>query len=476
MRFLVGTVFLVALLSVSSLAQNSSTSSSSPALKQPSRSATEPQLAAGSGTIPLIVAQGTPLQVALDREMRVRVAGKTVHGRVVQPMYAGDRIVIPLGTEVVGQITKIEGISGTKRFLSILNAEFTPARKVDVEFNELIFADGRRIPMHTLVLPGSGQVIQFVGAGEKDKKNNAKNAASRRVKEATDQAKQEWRNAMNQVHAPDKFHRIERYAIAQLPAHPQYIKAGTLYFAELQSPLDFGTEPFTPEMAASMNTPPPPDSLVHARLLTPLNSATTAQGETVQAIITQPLFSPDHHLIFLEGSILRGSVLQARPARRMHHNGELRIAFHELVPPSGVQQTINANIQGVQASQADRVKLDTEGGAQATTPNTRYLTTAISIGLAAMAFHTDNDAGKLGNDADGDGGSRAAGGLGGFKLPGLLLGAFVHSQPLGMGLGAYGASMSIYSHFFSRGQDIVFAKDTAMDVDIGTRVEPTIKP
>ena len=46
----------------------------------------------------------------------------------------------------------------------------------------------------------------------------------------------------------------------------------------------------------------------------------------------------------------------------------------------------------------------------------------------------------------------------------------------GMGLGAYGASMSVYTNFFSRGRDIVFAKDTAMDIGIRPRVEPVPKP
>ena len=104
---------------------------------------------------------------------------------------------------------------------------------------------------------------------------------------------------MKQLTKPRKVHRIERYGSPSSPVHPQYIEPGTLYFAEVLDPLDFGTEPLTPEMAASINTPPPPDSLVHARLVTPLNSATTKKGEEVQAVITQPLFTPDHRLIFL---------------------------------------------------------------------------------------------------------------------------------------------------------------------------------
>jgi hypothetical protein len=102
-----------------------------------------------------------------------------------------------------------------------------------------------------------GQVTQLVGTGEMEKKNPATNELSGKLKEAKQQAKQEWQSAMKLVRKLHKFHTIERHAVGQLPARPQYIDAGTLYYAELKDPLDFGTEPFTPEIAASMQTPPP---------------------------------------------------------------------------------------------------------------------------------------------------------------------------------------------------------------------------
>jgi hypothetical protein len=51
---------------------------------------------------------------------------------------------------------------------------------------------------------------------------------------------------------------------------------------------------------------------------------------------------------------------------------------------------------------------------------------------------------------------------------GIVMGVFVHSQPLGMAMGAYGAATSVYSHFIARGHELVFAKDIAMDIGIGT--------
>jgi hypothetical protein len=53
-----------------------------------------------------------------------------------------------------------------------------------------------------------------------------------------------------------------------------------------------------------------------------------------------------------------------------------------------------------------------------------------------------------------------------------VLGAAVRSQPLGMAMGAVGASRSIYVHFLARGRDVVFPKNTAMEIGIGARQEP----
>jgi hypothetical protein len=417
-------------------------------------------------TILLAVPKGTAVQVVLDKEVRIQKVGQSVHGRVAEPVYAFDKLVVPVGTEVTGQITQLEGSSGGKRTLDALNADFTPPRKVQIEFDDLELIDGRHIPIHTTVTPGSGQVIQFVTAADGEKKKGVKGAASEKTDQAKEEAKRQWVNAMKQVHESGKMHKIGRYAVAQLPVHPQYIDAGTVYFAELTEPLDFGTEPLTPEIAASINTPPPPGSSVHVRLMTGLSSATAQKGEEVEAVLSQPLFD-GNRLVLPQGSRLKGSVVQVRPARRLSRNGQLRMVFHELVLPNGVEQKVEASLEGVQSGKGQDVKLDPEGGAEANSPKTRYLATGISVALAFASSHGDRDARD--GDIGGNTNSRLAGGVGGFKLVGIAIGAFVHSQPLGMAMGAYGASMSVYSHFIARGRDLVFPKNTAMEIAIGTR-------
>src|SRR4029077_4280458 len=87
-----------------------------------------------------------------------------LRGHVVEPIYAFNKLVVPTGTEITGQITKIENVSGMRRVTSALDADFTPARKISVEFTEVVLSDGNRVPLHTSVTPGSGQVVQFISA------------------------------------------------------------------------------------------------------------------------------------------------------------------------------------------------------------------------------------------------------------------------------------------------------------------------
>jgi hypothetical protein len=430
------------------------------------RPAAEPQSSADA-TISLTVPKNTPIHVALDKEVRIRKAGQTIQGHVVEPVYAFDKLMIPIGSEVTGHIAKLQGPSGTQRTLAALDADFTPARKIEIEFEELILPGGKNIAIHTNVTPGSGQVVQFVSAADTDnQKKGITDAAAKRTKDAEKQAKQQWQDAMKQVKEPGKIRRLERYVIAQLPIHPQYIDAGTIYFAELQEPLDFGTEPVTPEIVSSLTAAPPDGSVVHAQLITALSSATTQKNAPVEAVVSQPLFD-QKKLIVPQGSILSGAVIQVQPARRMSRNGQLRMVFHELRLPDGVDQKVEAGLAGVQAGKVDNLRLDSEGGAQATTPKTRYLTTGIAIGLAVISAQGDSDA-KVANPA-GNASNRALGGLGGFKLVGAVLGGVVQSRAFGYSMGAYGAGMSVYTHFIARGRDVVFAKNTAMEIGIGTR-------
>ncbi len=435
---------------------------------QPSQAASSPAPKPTAESIPLTVPAGTPLKVVLDQEIRLQKVGQPVHGKIAEPVYAFDKLVVPAGSEVVGKVAEINNVSKSKRTFAAMNANFSPTRKVQFQFDELILADGRHIPLQTVVSPASDGVLQFVPATAKQtptKAEEAKSAASKRVGEARKQIKDQWNSAMKQLHDHDKMHRLERLAVAQLPYHPQYIPPGTGFNADLQQPLNFGSEALKPQELATIGSPPPSGSVVHALLLTPLNSSTSKKGDAVEAVISQPLVV-GQQLLLPQGSHIKGTVLQVQPARRMNRKGQLRVVFHEVVPPQGVEEKVEASLEGVEVAKGEHLNLDAEGGAQVTTPPTRYLTTAIAVALATSSATPDRDAGIHGG-ADMGGG--VANGFSGFGLIGTVTGALARSRAVASGFGIYGAAVSVYAHFMARGRDVVYPKDMSMVIGLGTR-------
>jgi len=419
-------------------------------------------------SIPLTLTKGTPLRVALENEITVKKAGQPVQGRVVEPVYAFDHLVIPIGSEVFGKVVEIEGVDKKRRVETLMNADFTPARGVKLEFDELVLPDGKHIPLETVVTPGTAEVVHLTTA--KTQESEKKNMVSKELEEARREINKEWEDGVSQVKTPGRMHRLERFLVVQLPVHPQYVAAGTRYNAELQAPLDFGAEPFSAEAMPLLGTPPPAGEIVHAMLVTPLSSATAKQGSTVEAVLSQPLFSPDNKLILPEGTRLEGAVVQARPARGMKRNGELRITFRQLILPDGVERKIDAGLEGVEVGREDNMELDAEGGAHSTNSKTRYLSTGISIALAATSALPDFDAGAHGATVTSNStGLRAAAGGTGYRAVGIAVSLLVHSRVFSATLGAYGAGISIYTHFLSHGQDVVFPKNTPMDIGFGER-------
>ena len=463
-------VLIVAATSRGQAPDPASTPSSPPA----SISVTSTSLTSVSLTVPA----GTPLPVVLDKEVRLRKVGQPIHGKIAEPVYAFDKLVVPAGTEVSGKVIRIAGVSAQKRTLAALDANFSPYREVEISFYDLVLPDGTHLPLQTIVLPASQGVLQFAASADTAtqkkpaKKTEAKKLASKKVSETRQEISRNWEMAKNQVKTPGKFHRLERFAVAQLPYHPQYLDAGTRYNAELKLPLDFGNEALSADMMQSFGSTPPAGSVVHALLVTPLSSATAQKADQVEAVITAPLLA-ENHLIFPEGTRLEGSVLQVRPARMLKRNGQLRIVFHQVIPPNAAQQTVEASLEGVEVKDQEHLTLDSEGGAQVTTSKTRYLATGISVALAASSFSRDADAGRSFQQSDGELGGRVVNGASGFKVIGIVLGVAVHSRAFASGMGIYGAGMSVYTHFLTRGRDVIYPKDTAMAIGFGTRVTRT---
>ena len=48
--------------------------------------------------IPMSVGAGTPIKVSIDSEVRVRKVGQAIQCRTTEPVYAFDKLLIPVGT------------------------------------------------------------------------------------------------------------------------------------------------------------------------------------------------------------------------------------------------------------------------------------------------------------------------------------------------------------------------------------------
>ena len=435
---------------------------------RPPEQAQSPSEAKQAADIPLVLPAGTPIKVAIEKDVKIRRAGQSIEGKTVEPIYAFDKLLVPAGTEVEGRITAIDRVSKKTRTLSAMNADFSPSHALHIEFNQLVLSDGRYIQMSTAVAPSAG-ILNFVTAKEtkQSKVGEAEQKAKGKLNEARQDIKRQIETAKQEISKPDKMHRVERLALAQSPYRPQYLDAGTVFNADLRQELAFGSESLPAESAANIGTLPASGGTIHAWLTTPLSSSDSKKNDLVEAVLSQPLVFAGN-LYLPQGTKLQGAVLQVRPARLLGRNGQLRIDFHRIVLPDGPMREVEATLEGLEVAKGENLALDSEGGAQVKAPKSRYLSTGIAVALAASSAAPDEDNGGVhsGGLSGGPTGGAANGAMG-FKLVGTILGVAAHSQAVTAVLGVYGAAHSVYSHFLARGQDVVYPKDMSMILAIG---------
>jgi len=422
--------------------------------------------------IALDVGRGVPLRVIVTGKLRFK-ENEPVHARTVEPLFAFDREVVPAGTEVSGRIASLDHVARGRRVAAILGGDFTPLRDPRIEFDTLVLKDGRRILLQTQVTPGSGTVVHFDPA-----KAQKKGKLATATQTARDQLDARKRAVIQAVKTPGKVERLGDALLARLPYHPQSWPAGTRLNAELLAPLDFGTASIPAAQLSQFGAQPAGDSTVHAYLITDLDSRTATKGSAVEAILSQPLFTQDHHLLYPEGSRLRGTVVQARAARRWHRNGQLRFAFQSIEPPATgslpAQATwrVEGQLESVEVGGKDKMAMDSEGGTKVTSSKTRFIAPIVTVMLAGRGLDRDRNlvngapTGAIRSNA----GGQAMAGAVGFGLIGAGIGQI--SRPVSAAFGFYGAAWSVYSNIIGRGQDVKFPADTAIEVRIGSRVTP----
>jgi hypothetical protein len=404
---------------------------------------------------------GIPLRVALERRVAIKRVGEPVQGRLVDPVYVFDRLVLPAGSVVEGHIAEIGGVPASQRIAAILSGNFTPPREVRAQFDTLVLSDGARLPLSTSLSRGTAHT-QRIAMRRKNQQKDKPAVEDQGGLDQTDQA------AIRAFTPPGKMLRLKSYLFGMLPYHRQAWSPGTLFTGVLQEPLNrppfsqVEVQPRHPDAAQ------PEDQVVNARLLTPISSATARRGAPVEAAVTRPLFSAEHSLLIPEGSRLFGDVVKAQPARGLHRNGKVLFVFHQIQLPAGALQGIQGYLESVDADFDAHLILDSEGATHTSSPKTRFIFPALAIAVAGLSFHQDFNAQGV---PDQDLGGRAESGAVGLGLIGTVVAQA--SRTLASTIAISGAAFSIYSNFIARGTDVVLGANTPLKISLKARGDET---
>jgi len=432
-------------------------------------------------SLPLTVPTGVPLRVYLTKRLPKKL-GEPVHAKLLEPIYAFDREVLPAGVDVSGQVVRLDPVPKMLKAKTVLGGDFTPLHRAQVVFTDVALPNGGHMALNTAETVGLASIYSPPRPKKNSKKpaHDANNGGVLGTGKSAIEAQINARthSIIDLVRAPNRKDRIEDYLWSRLPYHPQWVKNGTRFDAELGAPLDFGSAVVKTEELAQLGTQPPPDSIVHARLTTALDSASSAQGDKVEAILSRPLFSADQKLLLPAGTRLTGKVTVAHPARWLHRGGRLRFSFeaidiptelHPLVAAAPVQEFRTlATLKAAEESSNAEIKVDDEGTVKTVEHKTRFLAPALALLVASRA--SDNDEGKhhsVAGSADSNNGGKTLGGISGFGIFGA---AAAHISPsVASALGWYGFAWSVYSTIVAPGSEVEFQKNAALDIKFGAR-------
>ena len=451
-----------------------------------------------SVTVPLTVSKGAPLRLYLTKRVAKRV-NAPVEAKVLAPLFAFDREVVPNGTQVFGHVSRLEPVSKWARTKAVLGGDFTPLHIAEIEFTSMQLPDGRHMDLQTVETPGLNSIASLKPPKQKPAQDQpaghggVMGTATHKAKEQVDMQIERIKGIPDLVRGTNKKEWLYDYTMSRLPYHPQYVRNRTRFDAVLKAPLSFGAASLSPDLLGLIGSQPVPGSIAHARLITSLDSFKSKPGEKVEAVLEQPLFSADHKLVLPEGTLVTGSVVMTKPAGWFHHAGRLRFTFKdiELTPeavavadaqktsspapaagpprnePKQLQLRTQAQLSGAESATAP-VNVDSEGGVQAKESKTRFIGTAIALLITRAA--ADNDEGHHHLETNGQssnvGGRTLGGGLG-FGLLGAI--AAQSSNNVGAVLSYYGLAWTVFSTVIARGAEVQFDRNSAIDIGFNPR-------
>jgi hypothetical protein len=372
--------------------------------------------------------------------------GESLEGCLLYPVYVENRVALPAGTILRGRVTQLDRDRG-RRIHARLRGNFTPFRVPVVRFDELVLPDGAVQPMASDGAKDGVPILRLSPpAGQKKGSIVSREIAAE---------KQRVKDAAAQFTTPGRGDRLVQFLYTQLPWHPQRIEKGTAWTVALAEPLDVKLPDPKPE--AELKPDPPSPSAgkewhLRAYLQQTISSADKKSGDTFQALVSEPVFDAGHNVVVPQGSLLVGEITQTKPARSFARQGKLRFRFRELRLPSGFSQPVEGTLAGVDSDKSANLQIDSEGGI-APKPQNRVLLPLVLTFLAGRGL--DDDGSQLAHSAVASNG---------FGIVGRIVGIVASSRNVAAGIGFYGAALAFYDLFLARGHNVVFVKNTRIEV------------
>lgn len=423
----------------------------------------------GGTTLPA----GTPLAVQLTTHHPMKV-GEAVRAQLLYPVYQDNQIVLPAHTTVAGTVVGLTP-DRQRRNTARLRADFTPFHQPVVRFDSIVAPDGSETPIEATEVANGAPIYRV-------------------VRTPTPQGGligEYWRiglgyldNMIQAIIGPDKADRFLQFIYSQLPYHPERIQKGTAWTIETSAPMTM--QPLAAPTALA-ETKPSRFRLLRTRRLTSdaeaaatglhttwilqayLNDAISSEfsklNQTIHATVAEPVLNPDGTVAVPTGSVLTGTVTQARPARHFDRAGVLRFNFSEIKLPGEEAQRVRATLTGADM-EGGQLNMNSEGEVQPK-PKDKILIPALLILLAARPL--DNDGGRHVSRKDGS----ASSGLG---LITLIVGVTARQPSFSVGIGAYSAAVSIYPRYFGKGATVAFPKDTRVVIQTTATRSVSLKP
>jgi len=182
---------------------------------------------ASSEIVPLVLPAGTPLQVKIEKRVRIKGVNQQIKCRMVQPVFLFNKEVIPAGSEVIAHVVRLSSIRGQKRFKAILNGDFTPLKSPEIQFDVLKLPGGVAMALKTGIASQWGVIAPCGKRMQARETNSLIGGTFERVRIQLLSVRQE---IATEINSQPKWDRLQEEAYSRLPYHPQFLRANTQIF------------------------------------------------------------------------------------------------------------------------------------------------------------------------------------------------------------------------------------------------------